>query len=155
MKRVLYAGAVGAMAVAAAAGAAFADPMAPNDVKIVDGEVKASLTGKPGDAAKGREVFANRKLGNCLACHQNPDMAKDEQFHGEVAPSLGGVAERYSPEQLRAIVVNPKAALSDKTLMPAFYRVSGLNHVAKKFKDKTILSAEQVEDVVAYLQTLK
>ncbi len=136
------------------AGPAAAAPVKPGEVKIVDGKLAKSLTGQPGDPAKGREWFMGRKLGNCLACHQNSDL-KNQPYHGEVGPSLDGVADRWDESQLRAIVVNSKAALNPDTIMPAFYRDSGFNRVAEKFAGKTILSAEQVEDVVAYLKTLK
>lgn len=126
----------------------------PGDVKIKDGAIEKSLTGKPGDAKAGRKWFVGRRLGNCLACHVNKDTS-DEQFHGEVGPPLDGVASRYNEAQLRAIVVNSKLALNEMTLMPAFYRTTGFNRAAKKFQDKTILTAQQVEDVVAYLMTLK
>ncbi len=131
-----------------------ADPIAPDKVVIKDGQLDKSLTGKAGDPAAGRNWFIGRTLGNCLACHVNKETS-DEQFHGEVAPPLDGVADRYDEAQLRAIVVNSKAVFGDQSLMPGFYRVSGLNRVAEKFAAKTILTAQQVEDVVAYLKTLK
>ena len=130
------------------------EPIAPDKVAIQDGELVQSLTGKKGDPAAGRNWFIGRRLGNCLACHANKDTS-DEQFHGEVGPPLDGVADRYDEAQLRAIVANSKAVFGEQTLMPGFYRVSGLNRVADKFAGKTILSAQQVEDVVAYLMTLK
>ena len=125
----------------------------PSDVVFEDGAVAQSLTGVPGDPANGRAVFKNRKKGNCLACHVNSDLA-DEQFHGEIGPPLDGVAERYTEAELRGIIVNAKMVFED-TIMPAFYRVDGLNRVLKKFQGKTILTAQEVEDVVAYLMTLK
>lgn len=130
------------------------DPIAPDKVKITDGQFDKSLTGKKGDPAAGRKWFVGRKLGNCLACHVNKNTS-DEQFHGEVGPPMDGVGDRYDAAQLRAIVINSKAVFGDQTLMPGFYRVSGLNRVHDKFAGKTILSAQQVEDVVAYLMTLK
>lgn len=126
----------------------------PGDVKIVDGELAQSLTGQPGDAASGRDLFMGRKQGNCLACHQNSDL-KDQPYHGEVGPSMDGVADRWNEAQLRAIVVNSKKALHEETIMPAFYRDAGFFRVAKKFAGKSILNAQQVEDIVAYLKTLK
>ncbi|MGI9522843.1 MAG: sulfur oxidation c-type cytochrome SoxX [Hyphomicrobiaceae bacterium] len=135
-------------------GLAAAETVTPSDVKINDGELAKSLSGKPGDATAGKNWFVGRKLGNCLACHVNKDTSK-QQFHGEVGPPMDGVAERYSEAQLRAIIVNSKAVFGDQTLMPAFYRTAGFNRVNKKFKNKTILTAQQVEDVVAYLRTLK
>jgi len=150
---VKFAVAIGA-AVALMTFQAIAAPVKPGDVKIVDGEIAKSLTGQPGDAAKGREWFMGRKLGNCLACHQNTDL-KDQPYHGEVGPSMDGVADRWNEAQLRAIVVNSKKALHEETIMPAFYRDSGFFRVADKFAGKSILSAQQVEDIVAYLKTLK
>lgn len=134
--------AVGLMPTAAAA-----------DYKIVDGGIPASLTGAPGDAAEGEKVVLNRKLGNCIACHQVTRLER-HPFHGEVGPTLDGVADRYSEAQLRLILVDAKKVF-DGTIMPAFYRSDGLNRVMKSFSGKSILSAKNVEDVVAYLQTFK
>ena len=121
--------------------------------KVVDNEsIPQSLTGKPGDPANGRKVAINRKQGNCLACHKMP--IPEQQFHGEVGPDLSTVADSYSEGELRLRVVNPKIVNPD-TFMPAFYRPYGLHRVAKNFQGKTILTAQQVEDVIAYLQTLK
>ncbi len=120
--------------------------------KVVDGEqIPVSLTGKPGDPAKGRAVAINRKLGNCLACHKMP--IPEQQFHGEVGPDLAGVAGRFSEGELRLRVVDSKKLVPD-TIMPAFYRNSGFHRVMKKFQGKSMLNAEQVEDMVAYLMTL-
>lgn len=153
MQRAFKAGFAGLMTVTLLSVSALAGPVAPDKVKITDGELKTSLTGKPGSDVKGAEWFKNRKLGNCLACHANSKMP-DEQFHGEIGPALDGVADRYSEAQLRAIVVNAKAALNDKTLMPAFY-IAHYTDPLKSFAGKPILTAEQVEDIVAYLKTLK
>ncbi|MBO6562716.1 MAG: sulfur oxidation c-type cytochrome SoxX [Nisaea sp.] len=131
-----------------------AGAMKPGEVKIVDGAVATPLTDQAGDPEKGRQWFLGRKLGNCLACHVNSDMAK-EPYHGEVGPPLDGVADRWTPAELRAILVNSKEALSPDTIMPSFYRDSGFNRVAEQFAGKTILTAQQVEDVIAYLTTLK
>jgi sulfur-oxidizing protein SoxX len=133
---------------------AHAGAMKPGEVKIVDGAVATPLTDQAGDPEKGRQWFLGRKLGNCLACHVNSDMAK-EPYHGEVGPPLDGVADRWTPAELRAILVNSKEALSPDTIMPSFYRDSGFNRVAEQFAGKTILTAQQVEDVIAYLTTLK
>lgn len=126
----------------------------PGNVMMDDGKVMTSLTGQPGDPAVGMKAFKNRKQGNCLACHVNTDMAS-EPYHGEVGPTLDGVADRYSEAELRAILVNSKAVLGEGTIMPSFYTVHKDQRVAKKFKGKTVLSAEQVEGLVAYLKTLK
>lgn len=129
------------------------DITAPDDVVIEALAIAKSLTGSPGDATAGREAFANRKLGNCLACHANSDL-KDQLFHGEVGPSLDGVASRWNEGQLRTIVVNAKAVFTDQTVMPGFYSLDVGADVRKDLIGKTILSAEQVEDIVAYLMTL-
>lgn len=121
--------------------------------KVADNAIQQSLTGKPGDAAAGEKSFTNRKLGNCLGCHQVTSLAK-QPFHGEIGPSLDGVAGRYSEAQLRMQVVNAKVINPD-TIMPAFYQTDGLHRVLDKFKGKPVLTAEQVEDVVAFLKTLK
>jgi sulfur-oxidizing protein SoxX len=131
-----------------------AEPVAPASVQIKDGAVAASLTGKPGDPAAGRKYFSDKKLGNCLACHANKDMSK-QLFHGEVGPSLDGVASRWNPGQLRAIVVNAKAVFGAQTVMPGFYSLDVGKNVRKDLIGKTILSADQVEGIVAYLSTLK
>jgi sulfur-oxidizing protein SoxX len=122
--------------------------------EIVDEvSIPEPLTGKPGDADKGREAFINRKQGNCLGCHAVTEL-EAEPFHGEVGPPLDGVADRYEEGEIRLQVVNAKANNPD-TIMPGFYVADGLHRVAEKFQGKTILTATQVEDIVAYLLTLK
>jgi sulfur-oxidizing protein SoxX len=141
-------------AIVLAAGAAGAEPVAPGDVMVTDMEVSKSLTGQPGDAETGAKTFTDRKLGNCLACHAVSKMSS-QLFHGNVGPSLDGVAARYSPEGLRAIIVNSKEVFGDQTVMPGFYTLDVGVNVAEKFQGKTILSAQDVEDVVAFLTTLQ
>jgi len=120
---------------------------------IVGGNsIPDSLTGKAGDPVKGRATAIHRKKGNCLACHTLP--APEQQYHGEVGPDLNGVSDRLSEGEIRLRIVNPKYA-NPGTIMPAFYRTEGLHRVAKKWQGKTMLSAAEVEDVVAYLMTLK
>jgi sulfur-oxidizing protein SoxX len=136
------------------AGAAWAADTAPNDVKFVDNAVSQSLTGKPGDAAEGAKVLVSRKLGNCLACHQVSALNK-ELFHGDVGPSLDGAGSRWKPEELRAIVTDSKHVFGPDTVMPGFYSLNVGMNVTKDLVGKTILTAEQVEDVVAYVATLK
>lgn len=121
--------------------------------KVVDGErIDQSLTGQPGDPVNGRKVAINRKQGNCLACHVLP--IPEQPFHGEVGPDLSAVGSTLSEGELRLRVVNPKV-LNPDTIMPAFYRNDGFHRVLKGFEGKTVLTAQQVEDVVAYLMTLK
>lgn len=133
---------------------AFAETASPDSVKIEDGKVAISLTGVAGDVEAGKAVFAGRKLGNCLACHQNADIT-NESFHGEVGPPIDGVADRWEAAQLRAIIVNSKAIFGAETIMPGFYNLHKAARIAEDFEGKTILTAQQVEDVIAYLQTLK
>jgi L-cysteine S-thiosulfotransferase len=131
---------------------ASAEALVPAAVVFDEGSVEQSLTGVAGDAATGRDVFANRKLGNCLACHMNEDWS-EQSFHGEVGPPLDGVAQRWSEAELRGIVTNVKMMFPD-SIMPGFYVDSGFVRASDKFAGKTILNAQQVEDIVAYLQTL-
>ncbi len=152
MKKTLSLMASLAMVVASAQ--AYAEVVAPGDVMIEDMKASTSLTGEAGDAARGAEVFADRKLGNCLACHANSKMS-DHLFHGEVGPPLDGAADRWSEDELRAIVVNSKAVFGEQTVMPGFYSLDVGVHVREDLVGKTILTAQQVEDVVAYLETLK
>ena len=131
-----------------------AGDISPTDVSFGDyGEISASLTGVAGDPVAGKKVSTNRKLGNCLACHVNDD-ASSQSFHGEVGPELNGAGSRWSEEELRGIVTNSKNTF-EGTIMPAFYSTENGVRTLKKFVGKTILSAQQVEDVVAYILTLK
>jgi sulfur-oxidizing protein SoxX len=120
---------------------------------VDDSSIPEPLTGLPGDPDKGRETFIDRKLGNCLGCHAVSELSA-EPFHGEVGPPLDGVADRYEEGELRLQVVNAKMVNPD-TIMPGFYVTAGLHRVMPEFAGKTILTAEQVEDIVAYLKTLK
>ena len=144
----------GAAALAVGVSGAVAAVVAPTDVAVSeDYTVEMPLTDAAGDAEKGRSIFANRKLGNCLACHENGDLDA-ELFHGEVGPSLNGVGNRFSEAELRAILVNSKAVFGDQTIMPSFYSVAHGARTMEKFEGVTILEAQQVEDVIAYLKTL-
>lgn len=137
------------------AGSVVADAPTPPDAVQVSGlSIADSLTGVAGDPAEGRKVFANRKLGNCLACHANSEM-KEHLFHGGVGPVLDGVASRWTEDKLRTIVVNAKKVFTDQTVMPGFYSLDVGADVREDLVGKTILTAQQVEDVVAYLVTLK
>ena len=148
----MFASAVGpVLALGVCATAAAAGEMVAYQV-VDDAEIAKSLTGKPGDPKQGRVVAADRKLGNCLACHSLP--MPEQQFHGATGPDLAGVGSRLTQGEIRLRVVDPKVVNPD-TMMPAFYRVKGLNRVMEDFAGKPILTAAQVEDVVAYLMTLK
>ena len=119
---------------------------------VVGDAIPKSLTGQPGDAARGRAIVANRSVGLCLLCHSGP--IAEERFQGDLAPSLSGAGTRWSAGQLRLRIVDGSRLNAD-TIMPPYYRTTGLQRVARNFEGKTILTADQVEDVVAYLVTLK
>ena len=114
-------------------------------------EIPASLTGSKGDPARGRAIVANRQVGLCLLCHSGP--FPEERFQGDLAPDLRSAA-RLTEGQIRQRIVDPARANPD-TIMPAYYRTEGLTRVAPAFRGKPVLSAEQIEDVVAYLMTLR
>ena len=121
----------------------------PGDVIVVEGDaIPEPLAARPGDAARGRAIVANRSVGLCLLCHSGP--IPEERFQGTLAPSLAGAGARWSVGQLRLRIAD-----GADTIMPPYYRTTGLQRVARAFEGKTILTAEQVEDVVAYLATLK
>ena len=103
------------------------------------------------DAERGRKVLISRES-NCILCHAVPETG--ERFYGNLAPPLSGVGRRLSAAQLRARIVDP-LSFNPETIMPAYYRVTGLNRVAESLRGKPVLTAEQIEDVIAYLLTLK
>ena len=111
------------------------------------------LAAEPGDAARGRAIVANRSVGLCLLCHSGP--FPEERFQGNLAPSLAGAGKRWSEGQLRLRIVDA-ARLNPDTIMPPYYRTDGLCNVSPRpSRARPILTAQQVEDVVAYLATLK
>jgi L-cysteine S-thiosulfotransferase len=119
--------------------------------RVVAGGIPTPLSSAAGDPNRGKAIVANADRGNCLICHAMP-IAKVPVF-GTVGPDLAGVGSRLSAAQLRLRIVNSKA-LNPSTSMPAYYKVDGLARVAPEFAGKPILSAQEVEDVVAYLETL-
>ena len=120
--------------------------------EVVGDGIPAALTATPGDAARGRQAALNRNEGGCVLCHAVPDPA--ERFMGDLAPSLAGAGARLTAAQLRLRIVD-STRVNPATLMPAYYRTAGLNQVAAAFRGKPVLAAQQVEDVVAWLATLK
>ena len=149
-----------AITLAASAIAVSASEIAPSDVTFTDGAIEQSLTGTPGDPAKGREVVSSKKLGNCVACHAATELS-DIPFHGEIGPSLDGAGDRWTEAELRGLVANAKMTF-EGTLMPSFYKVDGFIRPGKAYTGKAaddtfgpLLTAQQIEDVVAYLATLK
>ncbi len=144
-----------------AATVAVAEGVSPDNVTYSEyGEVEASLSGQPGDAAAGLEIMVSRGKGNCIACHQVTAL-EEYPFHGEVGPTLDGVGEYRTAAELRGIVANPKFTY-EGTIMPAFYRTSGFIRPGDAYTGKAaqgelapLLTAQEIEDVVAYLLTLK
>jgi sulfur-oxidizing protein SoxX len=124
----------------------------PQGIRIVDDEIPASLTGAPGDPARGRAIVADRQRGLCLLCHSGP--FPEERFQGNLAPDLAGAGSRWSEGQLRLRLVDGKR-LNPDSIMPSYYRIEGLNRVGPAFRGRTLLSAEEIEDVLAFLRTLR
>jgi sulfur-oxidizing protein SoxX len=123
------------------------------DWSAENGAIAAPIGGKRGDAERGRELSFDRSEGNCIACHALP--IAEAEFPGEIGPPLLGVGARLSEGQIRLRVVDAKL-VNPNTIMPGYYRhPSHFNHVKKKYRGQTLLSAQDVEDLVAYLVTLK
>lgn len=136
------------------AGLAAADdypPLLPES-RFVGDTIPEPLTDTPGDPERGRQIVLDREVGNCLICHRVPEPA--ERFQGELGPDLSDVGSRLTAGQLRLRIVD-QGRLNPRTLMPPYYRMDGLTLVAEQYRGKPVLTAQQVEDVIAYLQTLR
>jgi L-cysteine S-thiosulfotransferase len=140
--------------------AALASPLALPCVASADGQapygivgdgIPDSLTGAPGNAGRGRALVLDRGS-TCILCHSGP--FPETRFQGDLAPDLAGSGNRWSMSQLRLRLVDA-ARLNPETIMPSYYRVDGLDRVGRNFAGKPILSATQIEDIVAYLATLR
>jgi sulfur-oxidizing protein SoxX len=139
-----------------AAGAGWADRSSPAQSSllpyaVVGDAIPQSLTGASGDAERGRAIVVNRQAGLCLLCHSGP--YPEQKFQGTLAPDLKGAGSRWTEGQLRLRIVDA-SRLNPDTIMPPYYRLEGLVRVAPAFQGKTVLTAEQIEDVVAHLATL-
>ena len=141
---------VAAMAMTALAPVAPHAELAP--VMIVGDAIPQPLTSEAGDPARGRAIVVDRQKGLCLLCHVGP--FPDQRFQGDMAPDLAGAGARWSSAQLRLRIADG-SRLNPATIMPSYYRIEGLNRVAPAFREKPILEAQQVEDVVAFLATLQ
>jgi sulfur-oxidizing protein SoxX len=119
---------------------------------VVGDAIPDSLTGAKGDAERGRTIVVNRQVGLCLLCHSGP--FPEEKFQGTLAPDLKGAGSRSSEGELRLRIVDASRLKAD-TIMPSYYRIDGLKRVAPAFQGKPVLTAEQIEDVVAYLATMR
>lgn len=132
-----------------------AAPLAASEVApfVVTGDaIVAPLAGQVGDARRGEAVARNRENANCLICHSIP--GTNERFMGDVGPALAGVGARLTPGQMRLRLVDP-TLLQENAVMPAYHRITGLIRVDARYAGQPVLGAQEIEDVVAYLTTLK
>lgn len=127
-------------------------PATPVSFRVVGDGIPEAIGGVAGDADRGRALVLARESANCVLCHALPDPGV--RFSGNVGPPLGGVARTLSVAQLRLRVVDD-IRVNPKTIMPSYYRVDGFDRVATAYRGRPILDARQVEDIVAYLATLK
>jgi len=119
---------------------------------IAGDAIEEPLSQVPGDAARGRAIVVSRQSGLCLLCHTGP--FPEERFQGSLAPDLTGAGRRWSAGQLRLRVADARH-LNPQSLMPSYHRVDGLTRVGTAWRDRPVLSAQQVEDVIAFLGTLR
>jgi sulfur-oxidizing protein SoxX len=114
--------------------------------------IDTPLTAQPGDPVRGRQIVENRQMSACLLCHSGPFPAPHLQ--GDIGPSLAGVGSRLTPGQIRLRLVDPRR-LDPDSVMPPYHVVDGLNRVGEQWQGRPALSAQQIEDVVAFLATLR
>lgn len=134
------------------AGCATASAQGTVAYEVVGDGIPQPLGGLRGDPQRGRAIVASRQNGLCLLCHAAP--IPEERFQGDLAPDLAGAGARYTPAQLRLRVVDPHR-LNPESVMPAFHSAAAGARVGAAWANKPILSAQQVEDVVAWLATLR
>ena len=128
-----------------------ADAQALRPFAVVGDAIPASLTGAAGDATRGRALVVER-TSTCILCHNGP--FPEQRFQGDVAPGLAGTGKRWSEGEIRLRLVDA-SRFNAATIMPSYYRIDGLNRVGRAWQGKPILTAEQIEDIVAYLVTLR
>jgi L-cysteine S-thiosulfotransferase len=129
---------------------AHAEPL--ESFTVTDDAVEAPLGGHLGDAVRGERLVRDRERGNCLICHRIP--VPEERFQGDLGPTLAGVGSRLSLGQLRLRLID-QTRINPDTIMPAYYRIDGLIRVAPRYQGKPALTAAEIEDVIAWLATLK
>ena len=149
MQRFVQAVSVSAWGLLAAASVA-AQPV--HEFNVVGDAIPVPLTGVPGDVSRGRAIVADRQLGLCLLCHTGP--IPEERFQGTLAPNLAGAGRSWSTAQLRLRIADAQR-LNPASLMPPYHRTEGLARVGAAWRGRPLLTAQQVEDVVAYLATLQ
>jgi sulfur-oxidizing protein SoxX len=120
--------------------------------EVVGDAIPAPLTEEAGDPARGRAIVTDRRVGLCLLCHTGP--FPEERFQGTLAPDIAGAGSRWSAGQLRLRLVDSRR-LNPDSIMPAYYRVDGLTRVGAAWRDRPVLTAQEIEDVVAFLATLR
>ncbi len=144
---------IGVVALTGAAGATHAQPVAGAVAYTVVGDaIPEPLGGLAGDAARGRAIVTQRQVGLCLLCHSGP--FPEERFQGTLAPDLAGAGTRWTEGQLRLRVVDNRR-VNPATLMPSFHRIDGLTRAGSAWAGRPVLMAQEVEDVVALLRTLR
>jgi sulfur-oxidizing protein SoxX len=114
--------------------------------------IEQPLHARPGDPVRGRAIVANRQRGLCLLCHRAP--IPEEPFQGDIGPDLTETGDRWTPAQLRLRLVDP-LRLNPGSLMPSYFRTDHLRQVSAAWQGRTVLAAEEIEDVIAYLSTLR
>jgi sulfur-oxidizing protein SoxX len=140
-------------AAGALAGPLLAQPgLAQSAFEVKADAIPVPLTAEAGDPVRGRAIVANRQAGLCLLCHSGP--FPEERFQGNLAPSLDGAGARWSEGQLRLRIVDA-SRFNPQTIMPSYFRTDHLNRVNAAYRPRPILDAQQIEDVVAYLRTLR
>ena len=135
--------------------ALWASPLAaetPAPLTIIDGAIPAPLTARPGDAARGLALVRDPARASCLICHRMP--IADEPSQGSIGPDLAGVASRYTIPELRLRLVDARM-LNPDTVMPPYHSTQGLARVGAEYRGRTIYSGQEVEDVLAFLATLR
>jgi len=121
-------------------------------LQVIGDAIPQPLTATPGSPARGRAIVASRQQGLCLLCHTGP--IPEERFQGNLAPDLAGAGSRWSEGQLRLRIADAQR-LNPASIMPAYYRIDGLARVGTAWEGKPIMDAQKIEDVVAYLRTLR
>ena len=126
---------------------------APAQTLLIQGDsIPAPLTAEPGDPARGRAIAASRQKGLCILCHSGP--FPEERFQGNLAPDMRGAGSRWNAGQLRLRIADSRR-LNPETIMPSYFASEGFERVGAPWRGKSVLTASEIEDVVAYLLTLR